>query len=137
MCAGEVLTAVGWGIVAWVAILLLIVAIVIFLFLGRVRETIIPGIVLPVSLVGTMALMLHSGFNLDTLSLMGIVLAVGFLVDDAIVVLENTVRHLEEGKRPIPAVLTRILKARCQYSTSITVVEEGIRKRREEIRAMK
>ena len=52
-----------------------------------------------------MLLMLPSKYNLDTLSLMGIILAVGFLVDDAIVVLENTVRHLEEGKKPIPAAL--------------------------------
>ncbi len=88
-----------------VLIALGLVVLVIFLFLGRIRETIIPAVVLPVSLVGTMAVMLPSGFNLDTLSLMGIVLAVGFLVDDGIVVLENTVRHLDEGKKPIPATL--------------------------------
>ena len=88
-----------------VVLALILVVLVIFFFLGRVRETIVPGIVLPVSLLGTMVIMLPSGFNLDTLSLMGIVLAVGFLVDDAIVVLENTVRHLEEGKKPIPAAV--------------------------------
>ena len=88
-----------------VGIALILVVLVIFFFLGRVRETVIPAIVLPISLLGTCGLMLPSGFNLDTLSLMGIILAVGFLVDDAIVVLENTVRHLEEGKKPIPAAL--------------------------------
>lgn len=88
-----------------VAIALILVVLVIFMFLGRVRETIIPSIVLPISLLGTMVIMLPSKYNLDTLSLMGIILAVGFLVDDAIVVLENTVRHLEEGKKPIPAAL--------------------------------
>ncbi len=88
-----------------VVIALVMVVLVIFFFLGRIRETIIPSIVLPISLLGTLLLMLPSHFNLDTLSLMGIILAVGFLVDDAIVVLENTVRHLEEGKKPIPAAL--------------------------------
>ena len=88
-----------------VLIALVLVVFVIFGFLGRVRETIIPSVVLPVTLLGTMLLMLMSNFNLDTLSLMGIVLAVTFLVDDAIVVLENTIRHLEEGKKPIPAAI--------------------------------
>lgn len=88
-----------------VAIALVLVVLTIFLFLGRVRETIIPSITLPITLVGTCLCMLPSGFNLDMLSLMGIVLAVGFLVDDAIVVLENTVRHLDSGMKPIPAAL--------------------------------
>ncbi|MEI8351739.1 MAG: efflux RND transporter permease subunit, partial [bacterium] len=88
-----------------VGIALVMVVMVIFFFLARIRETVIPSIVLPISLLGTCALMLPAGFNLDTLSLMGIILSVGFLVDDAIVVLENTVRHLEEGKKPIPAAL--------------------------------
>jgi hydrophobic/amphiphilic exporter-1 (mainly G- bacteria), HAE1 family len=88
-----------------VLIALVLVVMVIFFFLGRIRETMIPAIVLPISLLGTCALMLPAGFNLDTLSLMGFILAVGFLVDDAIVVLENTVRHLEGGMKPIPAAL--------------------------------
>jgi len=88
-----------------VLIALVMVVLVIFFFLGRIRETIIPSIVLPISLLGTFLMMLPSEFSLDTLSLMGIILAVGFLVDDAIVVLENTVRHLEEGMKPIPAAL--------------------------------
>jgi len=88
-----------------VLIALVLVVLVMFMFLGRIRETIIPGIVLPISLLGTMILMLISKFSIDTLSLMGIVLAVGFLVDDAIVVLENTVRHMEAGMKPIPAAI--------------------------------
>ena len=88
-----------------VGIALLLVVLVIFLFLGRVRETIVPTVVLPVTLLGTMMLMQSSRFSLDTLSLMGIVLAIGFLVDDAIVVLENTVRHLDAGEKPIPAAV--------------------------------
>lgn len=88
-----------------VGIALLMVILVIFFFLGRIRETVVPSVVLPISLLGTFLLMLPYNFSLDTLSLMGIILAVGFLVDDAIVVLENTVRHLEEGKKPIPATL--------------------------------
>jgi HAE1 family hydrophobic/amphiphilic exporter-1 len=88
-----------------VLIALALVVAVIFSFLGRIRETIIPTVILPVTLFGTMLLMLASGFNLDTLSLMGIVLAVTFLVDDAIVVLENTVRHIEEGKKPLTAAV--------------------------------
>jgi HAE1 family hydrophobic/amphiphilic exporter-1 len=88
-----------------VLIALVLVVLVMFLFLGRIRETIIPSIVLPISLLGTLILMLISKFSIDTLSLMGIVLAVGFLVDDAIVVLENTVRHMETGMKPIPAAI--------------------------------
>ncbi len=88
-----------------VVIALILVVLVIFFFLGRIRETIIPTTVLPVTLLGTMIVMLVHDFNIDTLSLMGIVLAVTFLVDDAIVVLENTVRHLEGGMKPIPAAV--------------------------------
>lgn len=88
-----------------VLIALALVVLVLFLFLGRVRETIIPSIVLPVSILGTLLAMLWTKFSIDTLSLMGIVLAVTFLVDDAIVVLENTVRHLDEGMKPIPAAV--------------------------------
>ncbi len=88
-----------------VLIALALVVLVIFLFLGRLRETIVPSFVLPISILGTLIAMNGTGFSLDTLSLMGIVLAVTFLVDDAIVVLENTVRHLDEGMKPIPAAV--------------------------------
>ncbi|MGB7791572.1 MAG: efflux RND transporter permease subunit, partial [Terrimicrobiaceae bacterium] len=82
-----------------------LVVLVVFLFLGRVRETSIPVIALPLSLLMTFAVMLLLGYSLDNLSLMALTLAVGLLVDDAVVVLENTVRHLEDGKTPTVAAL--------------------------------
>ena len=106
-----------------VLIALILVVLVMFLFLGRIRETIIPGIVLPVSLLGTLILMLMSGFSIDILSLMGIVLAVGFLVDDAIVVLENTVRHMDAGMKPIPAAIQSMKEITFTViSTSVALV---------------
>ena len=106
-----------------VAIALALVVLVIFLFLGRVRETIIPSIVLPVSILGTLVAMLWTKFSIDTLSLMGIVLAVTFLVDDAIVVLENTVRHLDEGMKPIPAAIRSMQEITFTLlSTSIALI---------------
>ncbi len=74
---------------------LVLVVLVIFLFLRNVRATIIPSLALPVSLLGTFALMRLLGYSLDNLSLMALTLAVGFVVDDAIVMLENIVRHRE------------------------------------------
>jgi len=71
---------------------------VIFLFLRRARATIIPSLALPVSVIGTFAFMAVLGFNLDELSLMALTLSVGFVVDDAIVMLENIVRHVEAGE---------------------------------------
>ncbi len=88
-----------------IVISLALVVLVIFVFMGRVSDTIIPGIVLPISIVGTFIFMLGMKFSLDNLSLMGITLSVGFLVDDAIVVLENTVRHVDEGMKPLAAAL--------------------------------
>lgn len=86
-----------------------LVVLVVFLFLGRVRETVVPVIALPLALLGTFAVMLLCGYSLDNLSLMALTLAVGLLVDDAVVVLENTVRHLEEGK---PANIAALLGAK-------------------------
>ena len=88
-----------------VFIALLLVVLVIFLFIGRISDTIIPGITLPFTIFSTFIFMLAAGFSLDNLSLMGITLSVGFLVDDAIVVLENTVRHVEAGLNPIKAAI--------------------------------
>ncbi|PWU10222.1 MAG: acriflavine resistance protein B [Verrucomicrobia bacterium] len=88
-----------------ILIAFLLVLGVIFIFLGRFRETVIPAIALPIALALTLAIMKALGYSLDNLSLMALTLAVGFLVDDAIVVLENTVRHLEMGKTPIQAAL--------------------------------
>ncbi len=82
-----------------------LVVLVIFLFLRNLPATVIPSTAVPMSLVGTFALMYLLGYSLDNLSLMALVLAVGFVVDDAIVMLENIVRHLEMGKSVWQAAL--------------------------------
>ena len=82
---------------------LCLVVMVIFLFLRNLRATIIPALALPMSLVGTFAVMYLLGYSLDNLSLMALTLAVGFVVDDAIVVLENIVRHIEKGEPVLEA----------------------------------
>jgi HAE1 family hydrophobic/amphiphilic exporter-1 len=84
---------------------LVLVVFVIFLFLRNLSATLIPSLALPLSIIGTFAVMKPMGFSLDNLSLMALTLAVGFVVDDAIVMLENIVRHLEMGKRPLQAAL--------------------------------
>ena len=80
-----------------------LVVAVIFLFLRNVWATIIPGITIPMSILGTFALMYAVGYSLDNLSLMALTIAVGFVVDDAIVMLENIYRHIEEGMKPMQA----------------------------------
>src|SRR5215467_10608134 len=85
---------------------LVLVVLVIFLFLRNVSATTIPSLALPLSLVGTFALMYLLGYSLDNLSLMALTLCVGFVVDDAIVVLENIVRHMELGEPPMEAALS-------------------------------
>jgi hydrophobe/amphiphile efflux-1 (HAE1) family protein len=82
-----------------------LVVMVIFLFLRNVWATIIPSVTIPVALVGTFGAMYLCGFSLDNLSLMGLTIAVGFVVDDAIVMLENIVRHVEAGMRPLDAAI--------------------------------
>ena len=84
---------------------IMIVVIVIFLFLGSFRAVIIPIVTIPLSLLGTAALMLVFGFSLNLLTLLAIVLAIGLVVDDAIVVVENIHRHIEEGLKPLQAAL--------------------------------
>jgi multidrug efflux pump len=81
----------------------LLVALVIFVFLRTLRASIIPIITIPVSLVGTFALMALAGFSINTLTLLALVLAIGLVVDDAIVMLENIYRHIEEGMDPFSA----------------------------------
>ena len=80
-----------------------IVVVVIFLFLASLRSVIIPVVTIPLSLVGACILMLAMGFTLNLLTLLAMVLAIGLVVDDAIVVVENIHRHLEEGKSPVEA----------------------------------
>jgi hydrophobic/amphiphilic exporter-1 (mainly G- bacteria), HAE1 family len=82
-----------------------LVVMVIFLFLGRARDTLIPAVALPLSLLLTFVVMKILGYSLDNLSLMALTLAIGFLVDDAIVFLENTVRLMEEGRDALRASL--------------------------------
>ncbi len=82
-----------------------LVVLVIFLFLHNLWATIIPSIVVPLSLVGTFGVMYALNYSLDNLSLMGLTIAVGFVVDDAIVMIENIVRYLEEGERPFDAAI--------------------------------
>ena len=83
-----------------------LVILVIFLFLRNVRATIIPSLAVPLSLVATFGVMLGLGYSLNNLSLMALTLAVGFVVDDAVVMLENIVRHIEMGESPWEAALT-------------------------------
>ncbi|QKN81215.1 multidrug efflux RND transporter permease subunit MdtC [Scandinavium goeteborgense] len=82
-----------------------LVILVVFLFLRSGRATIIPAVAVPVSLIGTFAAMYLCGFSLNNLSLMALTIATGFVVDDAIVVLENISRHLEAGMKPLQAAL--------------------------------
>ncbi len=82
-----------------------LVVTVIFLFLRNVWATLIPGVTVPLALLGTAAAMYVLGYSLDNLSLMALVIAVGFVVDDAIVMLENVYRHIEEGLPPLEATL--------------------------------
>ena len=82
-----------------------LVALVIFVFLRTIRASIIPIITIPVSLIGTFAMMALAGFTINTLTLLALVLAIGLVVDDAIVVLENIYRHIEEGLDPFSAAI--------------------------------
>jgi len=84
---------------------LILVVMVIFLFLRNVPATTIPSLALPFSIVGTFAVMYLCGYSLDNFSMMALTLSVGFVVDDAIVVLENIVRHLEKGEGVLEAAL--------------------------------
>ncbi len=84
---------------------LVIVIVVIFLFLGSIRSVIIPVVAIPISLIGTAFIMILFGFTVNLLTLLAVVLAVGLVVDDAIVVVENVERHLHEGFSPLHAAL--------------------------------
>lgn len=84
---------------------IVLVALVIFVFLRTVRASIIPIITIPVSLIGTFAMMALAGFSINTLTLLALVLAIGLVVDDAIVMLENIFRHIEEGLDPFSAAI--------------------------------
>jgi multidrug efflux pump len=89
-----------------VAEAVVLVALVVFVFLRTLRASIIPLITIPVSLIGSFALIALFGFSINTLTLLALVLAIGLVVDDAIVVLENIYRHIEEGMAPFAAAIT-------------------------------
>jgi multidrug efflux pump len=82
-----------------------LVIVVVFVFLRNGRATLVPGVAVPVSLIGTFAVMYLLGYSLDNLSLMAMTISTGFVVDDAIVVMENVARHLENGMKPFAAAL--------------------------------
>src|ERR1700728_2305348 len=84
---------------------LAIVTLVVFLFLGSVRSSLIPTVAIPLSLIGTLIILLALGYSLNLLTLLALVLGIGLVVDDAIIVVENVSRHLEEGMAPVPAAI--------------------------------
>ena len=87
------------------ALALALVILVIFLFLRNLSATVIPSLALPIAVIGTFSMMYLCGYSLNNLSMMSLILAIGFVVDDAIVVLENIVRHLEQGVPPLRAAM--------------------------------
>ena len=93
------------NVYATIAEAIVLVALVIFVFLRTVRASIIPIVTIPVSLIGTFAMMALAGFTINTLTLLALVLAIGLVVDDAIVMLENIFRHIEEGLDPFSAAI--------------------------------
>jgi hydrophobic/amphiphilic exporter-1 (mainly G- bacteria), HAE1 family len=106
-----------------IIIAIILVIMIIFLFLGRLSDTVIPSITLPITIIATFAIMYAAGFSLDNLSLMALTLSVGFLVDDAIVVLENTVRHVESGLKPLKAAIKSMSEITgTVISTSIALI---------------
>ena len=97
--------AAVWDVQETLAIAISLVIMVIFLFLRKVSATVIPALAVPVSLIGTCAAMYAFGFSINNMTLLALTLSVGFVVDDAIVMLENIVRHIEGGMRPFEAAL--------------------------------
>lgn len=83
----------------------ILVVLVIFIYLGKIRDTIIPALVMPLSIIATFAVIYPLDFTLNNLSLLALTLAIGFIIDDAIVVLENIVRHIEQGETALDASL--------------------------------
>ena len=108
---------------------LCLVVLVIFLFLRNVSATIIPSLALPMSIVGTFAVMYLFGYTVDNLSLMALVLAVGFVVDDAIVMLENIVRHLEMGERRHGSGAARVARNQLHHSLHDPFAGRGLHPR--------
>jgi hydrophobe/amphiphile efflux-1 (HAE1) family protein len=94
-----------WEVMKTMGETAIIVIVVIFLFLGNFRSTIIPIVTIPLSLIGVLAMLAALGYSINLMTLLALVLAIGLVVDDAIVVVENIYRHIEHGKRPFDAAL--------------------------------
>ncbi|TLU73669.1 efflux RND transporter permease subunit [Lichenicoccus roseus] len=103
--SGEFIRSSVHEVVVTLAEALLIVALVVFAFLGSPRSVLIPVITIPLSLIGTFAMMSMMGFSINLLTLLALVLATGLVVDDAIIVVENVNRHVAGGMRPLPAAV--------------------------------
>ena len=103
-----------------------LVVLVIFLFLRNVRVTIIPSLVVPLSLLGAPAVMYLFGFSLDNLSLMALTISVGFVVDDAIVVVENIYRHIEDGMKPLRGRLAGLARDRLHRAVDQRLAGRGV-----------
>ena len=101
----ETIRAAVKGVQHELLLAIALVVLVTFLFLRKVSATLIPSIVVPLSLIGTFGVMYLAGFTINNLTLMALTIATGFVVDDAIVMLENIARHLEEGETPLNAAL--------------------------------
>ena len=102
-----------------------LVVLVIFVFLRSARATIIPSLSVPLSLVGTFGAMYLLGFSLNNLSLMALTIATGFVVDDAIVVIENIARYIEEGESPLQAALERLRADRLHHHLADGLADRG------------
>ena len=103
-----------------------LVVMVIFLFLRNVSATIIPSLALPFSIIGTFAVMYLLDYSLDNLSMMALILSIGFVVDDAIVMLENIVRHMEMGEKPLQAALKGSARDRLHHRFDDAVAGGGV-----------
>src|SRR6202011_5282703 len=93
------------GVQMTMAISVGLVVLVVFMFLRRATATFIPSVTIPVSLLGACAVMFGLGYTIDNVSLMALTIAVGFIIDDAIVMVENIIRHIEAGETPLAAAL--------------------------------
>ena len=103
-----------------------LVILVVFVFLRDLRATLIPSVAVPVSLIGTFGVMYLCGYSLDNLSLMALTIATGFVVDDAIVVLENVSRHMEEGMSPMEAAMQGAKRGRLHGAVDEHFAGRGI-----------
>ena len=103
-----------------------LVVLVVFVFLRTIRATIIAGVALPLSLIATFLVMWFAGFSLDNLSLMALTIGTGFVVDDAIVMIENIVRHMEEGESPYRRRAARRARDRLHHHLADRLADRGV-----------